>query len=80
MSRITLNLRSLPAGKGNHLAAFSRILDLVSNDGLGFQSWSCLVPPMIVPPPSGRGTQNDQVPSAIWRVRVTGHGLSTRQV
>lgn len=75
MSRTMLNFPSLPGAKGNHLVASSRSLTLVSLDGLGSRSRTCLVPPIMVPPPSGLGTQKVQDPSAFWRVRVMEQGL-----
>lgn len=80
MSRMTSNWPPLSAVKGNHLAALARSRALVSGDGVGSQSCGCLVPPMTVPPSSGRGMQNDQDPSVFWRVMVSVQGLRTRQV
>lgn len=80
MSRMTSNWPPLSGVKGNHLEALASRRARISGDGLGSQSWGCLVPPMTVPPSSGRGMQKDQDPSWFWRVIVAETGLRTRQV
>lgn len=50
--------------KGNHFAAFDNKVCRISGIGFGFQSCGCFVPPIMVPPSSGRGIANDQEPSA----------------